>query len=334
MPPEHQFPTKIRPKTKYGPEEGRRKSMSLQLQRRPVIFRYSYRSFQEVTLPNSLQFPLKSQSGQEYLIQISWPLHWQDASAPIDKPIPVIYIVDGNALFLTATETAWRRATSPRFADGGIVVAVGYPLEPAKLYDFQRRSRDLTPPTTLPIEGFGGADRFLEFLEGPVKSTVREKFPKIVIGREALYGHSYGGLFALYALFTRPHSFECFMASSPSIWWNDRCILDYANNFLAEEQAHVPAVLPSLMMFCGGWEQNPPRWDNEPLSDYEARQRMWNDIRMEDNMLDLCKMLEDCKRLHTTQKSVYEQEEHTSVMSCSPSRSITRFFEEWPLQSS
>ncbi|PPJ55432.1 hypothetical protein CBER1_02748 [Cercospora berteroae] len=287
-----------------------------------------------VTLPNSLQFPLESQSGEEYLIQISWPLQWQNGCAPTDKAIPVIYFVDGNALFFTASEIAWRRATSSRFAEGGIIVAVGYPLEPGKLYDFHRRSLDLTPPTTPSIEGSGGADRFLDFLEGPVKSAVKEKFPNITIAREGLYGHSYGGLFALYALFTRPHSFEGFMASSPSIWWNGRCILHYANNFSAGEQAQVPAVLPSLMMFCGGWEQHPPRWSNEPLDDYEARQRMWNDIRMEDNMLDLCKMLEDCKRLHTVQKGVYEQEEHTSVMSCSLSRSITRFFEEWPLQSS
>ncbi|CAK1356149.1 unnamed protein product [Cercospora beticola] len=287
-----------------------------------------------ITLPNSLQFPLESQSGEGYVIQVSWPLHWQNGCAPTDKAMPVVYIVDGNAMFLTATEIAWRRATSSRFADGGIIVAVGYPLQPEKLYDFQRRSRDLTPPTTPSIEGFGDADRFLDFLEGPVKSAVREKFPTIVIGREALYRHSYGGLFALYALFIRPHSFECFMASSPSIWWNSRCVLKYAQDFLEKAQAPTAAAPPSLMLFCGGWEQHPPRWNNEPLDEYEARQRMWKDIRMEDNMLDLCKMLEDCKGLHTVQKSVYEQEEHTSVMSCSLSRSITRFLEEWPLQSS
>jgi hypothetical protein len=31
-----------------------------------------------VTLPNSEQFYLDNEKGETYLIQISWPLHWQD----------------------------------------------------------------------------------------------------------------------------------------------------------------------------------------------------------------------------------------------------------------
>lgn len=31
-----------------------------------------------VLLPNSEQFYLDSEQGEKYLIQISWPLHWQE----------------------------------------------------------------------------------------------------------------------------------------------------------------------------------------------------------------------------------------------------------------
>jgi len=252
------------------------------------------------------------------------------------------YIVDGNALFLTATEVAWRRAASSHFAGGGIIVAVGYPLKQGKLYDAQRRSLDLTPPGATPIEGYGGANEFLDFIEGPVRSAVRERLPKISVSREALYGHSYGGLFALHALFTRPKAFDCYIASSPSIWWNSRCILREAKEFLEkktkaaldEDASETTKKTPSLMLSVGGFEQNPPQWDNEPLDHYEGRKQIAKDLRMADNLLELYDLVKDCKQLHTCTTCEYDQEEHTSVMPCSLSRGLTRFFEDWPFHRS
>ena len=249
------------------------------------------------------------------------------------------YIVDGNALFLTATEVAWRRAASSHFAGGGIIVAVGYPLKQGKLYDAQRRSLDLTPPGATPIEGYGGANEFLDFIEGPVRSAVLERLPKISVSREALYGHSYGGLFALHAMFTRPRSFDCYIASSPSIWWNSRCILHEAKEFLAkkaalDEGAVSTSKTPSLILSVGGFEQNPPQWDNEPLDHYEGRKQIAKDLKMADNLLELYDMVKDCKQLHTISTCEYDQEEHTSVMPCSLSRGLTRFFEDWPFHRS
>ena len=240
------------------------------------------------------------------------------------------YIVDGNALFLTATEVAWRRAASSHFAGGGIIVAVGYPLKQGKLYDAQRRSLDLTPPGPTPIEGYGGANEFLDFIEGPVRSAVRERLTKISFSREALYGHSYGGLFALHALFTRPNAFECYIASSPSIWWNSRCILHEAKRFLEAQAAQSKDKSPALMLSWGGFEQNPPQWDDEPLDHYEARKQIAKDLRMVDNTIDLYEMVKKCEKLGTITTCEYDQEEHTSVMPCSLSRGLTRFFEDWP----
>lgn len=37
-----------------------------------------------VTLPNSEQFSLRNEKGEEYLIQISWPLRWTDTN-PHDR---------------------------------------------------------------------------------------------------------------------------------------------------------------------------------------------------------------------------------------------------------
>jgi predicted alpha/beta superfamily hydrolase len=222
-------------------------------------------------------------------------------------------------LFLTATEVAWRRAASSHFSGGGIIVAVGYPL---------------TPPSPTPIEGYGGANEFLDFIEGPVRSAVQERLPKVSFSREALYGHSYGGLFALHALFTRSNAFDCYIASSPSIWWNSRCILHEAEKFLKTQAAlQLPKTKdksPALMLSWGGFEQNPPQWDNEPLDHYEGRKQIAKDLRMADNTIDLYEMVKKCEKLGAVTTYEYDQEEHTSVMPCSLSRGLTRFFEDWP----
>ena len=43
-----------------------------------------------VSLPNSQQFYLDSEQGRKYLIQVSWPLHWQDIDTTERNPVPVM----------------------------------------------------------------------------------------------------------------------------------------------------------------------------------------------------------------------------------------------------
>jgi hypothetical protein len=43
-----------------------------------------------VSLPNSQQFYLDSEQGLRYLIQVSWPLHWQDIDTIERDPVPVL----------------------------------------------------------------------------------------------------------------------------------------------------------------------------------------------------------------------------------------------------
>jgi len=43
-----------------------------------------------VSLPNSEQFYLDSEQGRKYLIQVSWPLHWQDVDTTDRGPVPIL----------------------------------------------------------------------------------------------------------------------------------------------------------------------------------------------------------------------------------------------------
>ncbi|KAI3488062.1 hypothetical protein L1887_47940 [Cichorium endivia] len=266
-----------------------------------------------IALPNSEQFQLVNAKGEPYLIQISWPLHWKD---------------DGASF--TASEAAWRRAAeSGLSADGGIIVAIGYP-ETQNLFNWTRRIFDLTPPTPHKKPGWGGADDFLDFIEDTVKPTAKARFPQATFSREALHGHSLGGLFALHALFSRPLAYDCYIASSPSIWYSDRWILQQARKFV-DSKKDVHGRLPTLLLYSGSQEQDPPRRRSQTHEDY-AKWLAWiNPLRMCDNVVELRAMLRYCPRLQLVSLAMYEGEDHMSVMACSMSRGMTTFFEDSPL---
>jgi len=46
-----------------------------------------------------------------------------------------------------------------------------------------------------------------------------------------LVGDSYSGLFALYTLFNQPQMFQRYIVGSPSIYWDDRVILDIESEY-------------------------------------------------------------------------------------------------------
>ncbi len=109
-----------------------------------------------------------------------------------------------------------------------VVVGIGYPSDDAKTHN-ERRSLDLTPPAspewlkTLPkgvsTGKTGGCDEFLAFIETELKPMIEKKYT-IDRKRLTLFGYSFGGLFTLHVLFTKPEAFQTYLASSPSIWWN------------------------------------------------------------------------------------------------------------------
>lgn len=241
------------------------------------------------------------------------------------------YIVDGNALFLTATEASWRTASSPHYQGGGIVVAVGYVLQ-GKVFD-RNRGYDLTPRTPGATGESGGADAFLDFILESVRPMVARCFPHTTFTRKALYGHSYGGLFALNALLTRPDSFDLFIASSPSAWFQGGWIIEEAKRFANAKAVGlgVGQTNPSLMFLSGSLEQYPRRWHDEPLEDFEKRQKSCAELKMSDNAQELRDILQSSGRLAAVSLDEYTGEDHGTVMACTLSRSLTTFFDEWPL---
>ncbi|MEX0296157.1 alpha/beta hydrolase [Pseudomonas putida] len=189
---------------------------------------------------------MKSAEGREYRIMISLP----EGDVPWTGGYPVIYLLDGNAYF-PAFHAAKRAQDRLR---GAILVAIGYPSDTP--LDFERRAFDLSPPQ--PAERNkppqGGQDLFLDFIEKRLMPKVNARF-KVDQDQRSLVGHSFGGMFGVYALFTRPQLFQHVIAISPSLWWRDRYLMAHERTFMQRAHAgQLDLTHSSLTLLIGDRE--------------------------------------------------------------------------------
>ncbi len=198
------------------------------------------------------QIDLTSRLGRNYRIFVAVP-----SVPPPPGGFPVLYLLDGNASFATAMDAAAVQMRRPGGSglSPGIVVGIGYPREAP--FDMERRSFDYlaSGTSTNPAFKFGGAAQFADFIETELKPMIESTWP-VDRTRQALFGHSFGGLFVLWSLFTRPEAFQAHIAASPSIWWDSRAILKNADAY--EQRKQVPSAKARLLITVGGLERDIP----------------------------------------------------------------------------
>jgi len=217
---------------------------------------------------------------------------------------PVLILVDGDALFPTALSAARLQAARPGVTGVGpaVILGIGYPG--AAPFDAERRRLDLLPTD-------GGADRFLDLIAGEILAQVERLVP-IDRARLSLAGHSFGGLFALHALFARPGLFRSHVAGSPSIWWQERAILETRERFLNSPAAASPL---RLLIAVGGDEQS---GDEHHDPQRAERLRM---ARMLDNAAEMAGALTASGRV-ACEHVVFAGENHISVLPAMLSRAV------------
>lgn len=269
--------------------------------------------WQTATLPLARQRDFKSAiTGQDYRIFIAVP----SVPAPA-AGFPVLYALDGNATFPTLALMG--RSRGGRARDPGrvppVIVGIGYAVD--QPYSIAR-GRDYTPPTgSAGPATEGGVELFLDFIERELKPLVATLAP-IDPARQALYGHSYGGLCTLHTLFTRPAMFQTYIAASPSIWYGDQAVLANEKE-LGKRVAALPAK-PSLMMTVGELEQPKP---NAAAQDAHtavaAKRRMVNEAR------DLAARLQAANTLARVEFQVLAHENHGSAMFPAMARGLEFF---------
>jgi predicted alpha/beta superfamily hydrolase len=188
-----------------------------------------------VSLADTQQRTLTSAKiGQRYELLVSLPAGY----AKSGKAYPVLYVLDGWHFPLMAF-IQQNNLYSNRMAQMIIVNVSHGPTNYMAL-----RARDFTPTKTGQEANSGGAAAFLDFLEHEVMPFVDRTW-RTMPGDRGLLGHSYGGLFAIYALEQRPTLFQRVIAASPSLEWDKRVLLTAARNRLRKLPAPVRLDLSS-----------------------------------------------------------------------------------------
>ena len=166
---------------------------------------------------------------------------------------PVIYVLDGNLMFPLLAQLMHNRGGRGAEMRGASAVIVGLghalPAGSTEVHDRAARTYDYT----LPFEGVGpdsqgraqgGADVFLDWMAQQLQPMLHTQLP-LHAQQQTLVGHSYGGLFTLHTLFTRPAMFQQYVAASPSLWWGNGTLLQECHRFIARYRQTDGQALPA-----------------------------------------------------------------------------------------
>lgn len=172
-----------------------------------------------------------SSNGRDYVLYVSFPLSY--ATSGPTRRYPVIYMLDGFWDFPLVAQIA-DFVRRDGHAPESIVVGIGYGGTNPNVGLL--RQWDLTPGIDAQYDSTGAttghAQEFLAVIESQIIPFVDATYRSDTSYR-VLLGNSFGGLFALYALFERPGLFQGVVVSSPSLAWRDEYVLTRAQQHAA-----------------------------------------------------------------------------------------------------
>ncbi len=157
-----------------------------------------------------------------YVLRINLPKTYNKSKASY----PILYQLDGN----TTTGSVVRDYLN--LLENGvinecIIVTIDYKNE-------DKRVRDFTPTMHSKFDNSGGAEDFLKFLSDELIPFINETYRADTVFGNTLRGHSFGGLFASYAMFKYDSLnpiFSHFIIESPSWWWDDNYIIELEDEY-------------------------------------------------------------------------------------------------------
>ena len=145
---------------------------------------------------------------------------------------PALYVLDG------AADTGF-----PFFAglvNAGPLLRIFKPIVVIGIASVDRNN-ELTFPTTdgEALKKFptaGGSARFRRFVVDEVKPWATANLP--ISDESILLGHSFGGLFVVETALKAPADFTHYIATSPSLWWDNKSLLAAAPAGIAKLGGH------------------------------------------------------------------------------------------------
>lgn len=220
---------------------------------------------QLATYPNSTMFDAVSRSGRSYRIRIAHPASAGDRLTPTasgQKPV-ALYVLDGQESFGIVSDVA-RALQYGGEIPPCYVVGISYPDEGPRAFTI-RRTDELTPtpfdPSWREQRPSGSAPMFLAYLRDELTPQIEASYD-VESKNSVLIGHSYGGLFTIFAAIQQAPVFAHHFALSPSLYWDDSIVVKHFEKLLmdpptgdrgrlfvtigAEERHISPADCPDL----------------------------------------------------------------------------------------
>lgn len=207
-------------------------------------------------------------NGVTYELRISLPPSYAQGQ----RRFPVVVLLDADYSFMIArniTDHLAERNDLPEV----ILVGVAYAGPPNYRV---HRTRDYTP-TFVATGGYspeiqkvsGGAPLFRTALETEILPFVDRWFRTLPADR-TLVGHSYGGLFATWSLFSTPQLFSRYVIVSPSLWYDDGLLFRMESAHATSPSART---LSARVYACAGTLENPRMPEHLTLLDQKVRSR-------------------------------------------------------------
>lgn len=196
-----------------------------------MAFSWTARAQDPVVLPSTYRHSLHSGlNGVEYQLTVVVPPGYEENP---DARYPVLYFMDGNrwaSLLAVLLPRFIKNAGYPPL----IVVGVDYPGDTGRYQDYGPVSQRY-----FPVPEHRGYENFLRVLKKeiiPLVDTAYRTDPK----DRGVGGHSMGGLFSAYALLNASETFNRFLISSPSLFYDNETLFE---GFEAFSRKHVDRPL-------------------------------------------------------------------------------------------
>jgi pimeloyl-ACP methyl ester carboxylesterase len=224
---------------------------------------------------------------------------------------------------ITAAEGFKRRKPVSFGQPDSIVVSIGYPLTNS-VYDMVNRFIDYKPPPGNQ-DSPSGADPFLDFIDDALRPWVHNTvFPRVDFARDALFGHSFGGLLVTYALISRPDMFDTYLAASPALEVRHSSVLeDVISRFGTGDPAssayytstgcNATSTLPALMITYGSVEEFPARRRTENETAFQERKNYFRPLGMTENCHDLFDRVKASGKVRDVVLKEYAGQDHAGV---------------------
>lgn len=205
--------------------------------------------FSPHVIPNSELRALPTDAhGRTYRLHVGLPGSYREQPT---RRYPVVFVTDAYWDF-QKIDAIRGSLVYDRVVPEFIVVGLGYVGEDL---DYGRlRTWELSP---VPLgsgdeaTASGHAAEFLRTIETEIIPFIEREY-RADPAQRVLAGASLGGLFTLYAMYTKPELFTGYIAASPAVVVGNDWLLGYANKFAASQRP-----LPVRLFVSGGGDESP-----------------------------------------------------------------------------